>query len=202
MRKVLEDMKTKPSIRANKGWDLTEKVSRDGRAIIQEMIDNGEVTQTYGKRLKPNDCRAPRLTGYPKVHKTNVPLRGVVSFIGSPYENVARALLPILRSLQGRSGHYVKNSRELKEKVKEWTIKRDEILVSYNVEKLYPSIPIKSALELIECLLKCKTDLKKVTTFSIKSIVKLLTWIFSLTYREYQGKPHIPDCGPTIKYSW
>ena len=134
MRKVLDDMKAKPSIRAGQDWDLTEKISREGRAIIAEMITNEEVSQANGKRLKPNDCRAPRLTGYPKIHKTDVPLRGVVSFISSPYENVAKELVPILRSLQGRSGHYIKNSRQLKDKVKTWTIQRDEILVSYDVE--------------------------------------------------------------------
>ena len=196
MKKVLDDMKAKPVVRANEDWDVTEKVSREGRAIIQEMVDNGEITQAYGKHLKPNDCRAPRVTGYPKIHKKDVPLRGVVSFIGSPYQNVAKALVPILRSLQGRSGHYIKNSQELKEKVKEWTIKRDEILVSYDVEKLYPSIPIKKAVELIECLLKCKPNLQEVTTFSISSIMKLLRWIFSLTYCEYNGKHMILDCGP------
>ena len=41
-------------------------------------------------------------------------------------------------------------------------------MVSYDVEKLYPSIPISKALELIECLFKGKRDLKSVTTFSIK----------------------------------
>ena len=125
-----------------------------------------------------------------------MPLRGVVSFIGSPYQNVAKALVPILRSLQGRSGHYIKNSRELKDKVKEWSIKRDEILVSYDVEKLYPSIPINKALELIECLLKSKRNLKEITTFSITSIMKLLRWIFSLTYCEYNNIHYILDCGP------
>ena len=98
-------MKAKPSIRANKDWDLTEKISREGREIVKEMVKNGEITEAYGKRLKPNDCRAPRLTGYPKIHKPEVPLRGVVSFIGSPYENISRAFVPILRTLQGRSGH-------------------------------------------------------------------------------------------------
>ena len=196
MKKVLADMKAKPSKRANKDWDLTENVSRKGREIIKEMVDNEEISQAYGKRLKPNDCRAPRLTGYPKIHKPEVPLRGVVSFVKSPYENVAKALVPILRSLQGRSGHYIKNSRQLKEIVKTWTIQREEILVSYDVEKLYPSIPISKALELIECLLKCKTNLKEVTTFSIRSIMKLLRWIFSLTYCEYDGNHHTLDCGP------
>ena len=196
MKKVLEDMKAKPSTRANRDWDLTEKISREGREIVKEMVENGEITPEYGRRIKPNDCRAPRLTGYPKVHKNEVPLRGVVSFIRSPYESIAKALVPILRSLQGRSGHYVKNSRELKDIVKGWTIQRDEILVSYDVEKLYPSIPIPKALELIECLLKCKGNLKELTSFSIRSIMKLLRWIFSLTYCEYNGQHYVLDCGP------
>ena len=135
-------------------------------------------------------------TGYPKIHKDDVPLRGVVSFIGSPYESVAKTLVPILRSLQGRSGHYVKNSRELKEVVKEWTIQRDEILVSYDVEKLYPSIPIKEALDLIENLLKCKANLQETTKMSVQSIMKLLKWTFALTYCEYEDKHYILDCGP------
>ena len=84
----------------------------------------------------------------------------------------------------------------MKEKVKEWSIKRDEILVSYDVEKLYPSIPIKKALELIECLLKCKPNLKEITTWSISSIMKLLKWIFSLTYCEYNDTHYELDCGP------
>ena len=84
----------------------------------------------------------------------------------------------------------------MKEIVKEWSVQRDEILVSYDVEKLYPSIPITKALELIECLLKCKGDLKSVTSFSIRSIMKLLRWIFSLTYCEYNGQHFVLDCGP------
>ena len=135
------------------------------------------------------------MTGYPKIHKTEVPLRGVVSFIGSTYENISRALVPILRSLQGRSGHYIKNGRQLKEIVNGWSIHRDEILVSYDVEQLYPSILISKALDLVECLLKCKANLQ-VTKFSIKSIMKLLRWIFKLTYCEYNGNHYVLDCGP------
>ena len=125
-----------------------------------------------------------------------MPLRGVVSFIDSPYEKIANELVPILRSLQGRTKHYIKNSCQLKEELKNWTIQRDEILVSYDVEKLYPSIPIPKALELIECLLKCKANLKEVTTLSIQSIMKLLKWIFALTYCEYGGRHYVLDCGP------
>ena len=189
-------MEAKPSIRAGKDWDLTEKVSREGKAIIKEMIEKEEITEAQGRRLNPNDCRAPRITGYPKIHKTDVPLRGVVSFIGSPYENISKALVPILRSLQGRTNHYVKNSRQLKEQVKEWMVQRDVILTSYDVEALYPSIPIDKALDLIENLLMSKPNIQDVTPFSIGSIMMLLRWIFALTYCEYDGKHYVLDCGP------
>ena len=56
--------------------------------------------------------------------------------------------------MQGRSGMYVKNSREFKEKIEDWRVERNEILVSYDVKNRYPSIPMNKALELVEKLLK------------------------------------------------
>ena len=75
------------------------KSAREGRAIIKEMIEREEITEVQGRRLDPNDCRALGITGYLKIHKPKVPLRGVVSFIGSPYENKSKALVPVLLSL-------------------------------------------------------------------------------------------------------
>ena len=94
MERVLVDMKVKVSIRVGKDWDLTEKVSREGRVIIKEMLEKEEITDVQGRRLNPNDYRAPRITGYQNIYKQEVPLRGVVSFIGSPYENISKSLVP------------------------------------------------------------------------------------------------------------
>ena len=41
-----------------------------------------------------------------------------------------------------------------------------------------------------------KRYLKEVTTLSVQSIMKLLKWIFALTYCEYGGKHFVLDCGP------
>ena len=73
MKKVLEDLKATPATRANEDWDVTEKVFREGRTILQEIVNRGEISEQKGRWMKPNDCRAPRLTGYPKIHKNNVP---------------------------------------------------------------------------------------------------------------------------------
>ncbi len=44
----------------------------------------------------------------------------------------------------------MKNSRELREKVKNWHVDENEILVSYDLKNLYPSIPKDEALKLVE----------------------------------------------------
>ena len=196
MKQVLVDLKATPSVRAGKDWDLTQKVCRDGIGVIDNIIARGEINEKYRHWLKPKHCPAPRLTGYPKIHKDNIPLRGVVSMIGSPFENLSKHLIPILRSIQGRSGLYIRNSRELKEIVKEWRVERNEVLVSYDVKNLYPSIPIKEALELVEVLLKGKPNLSEVTPMSVTSIMQILRWMFSLTYCEYNGKHFILNSGP------
>ncbi|KAL9979616.1 hypothetical protein ACROYT_G017299 [Oculina patagonica] len=183
----LIDLKARPSIRAGEDWDLTDKVCRDGGKIIDRIVTKKELTEDQGNRLKPKSCHAPTLTGLPKVHKEGVPMRGIVSMVGSPFEKVSKTLIPILRTIQGRSGLYVKNSRELKEKIKDWRVERNEILVSYDVKNLYPSIPIDKALELVERLLNENEDLGETTTMSVTSIMELLKWMFDLTYCEYGG---------------
>ena len=97
-----------------------------------------------------------------------------MSFTGITYKRIAKERVPILRKIQRRSGLYVKNSRELKEIMKYWGIERNEILVSNDVGKLYTSISISKALDLVECILK-------------NSIMSLLQWMFGQTYFEYYG---------------
>ena len=64
------------------------------------------------------------------------------------------------------------------------------------MEKLYPSIPIREALDLVECLLKSKPDLRGKTSYSVNSIMSLLRWMFSQTYCEYNGDYYSLDSGP------
>lgn len=95
-----------------------------------------------------------------------------------------------------RSGVFVKNFSEMKEKIKDWCVERNEILVSYDVKNLYPSIPIGKALEVVEKLLNECKRLKQVTEMSVNSIMKLPKWMFIFTYCEYNGKHYVLECPP------
>ena len=50
MEKVMTDMKARPAIRADRDWDLTEKVSREGRVILKDIVNKAQIT-----RRKPED---------------------------------------------------------------------------------------------------------------------------------------------------
>jgi hypothetical protein len=55
MKQVLVDLKAKPSIRAKKDWDLTDKVCRDGTRVIETIVERGEISKEDAERLKPKD---------------------------------------------------------------------------------------------------------------------------------------------------
>jgi hypothetical protein len=153
---------------------LTQKVCREGSKIVESIVRKNELSEETGNYLKPKDCHTPRLSGLPKIHKDGVPMMGIVSMIGSPFEKVSKFLIPILRVIQGRSGLYIKKSRELKEKVKNWRLERNEVLVSYDVKNLYPSIPIKRALRLVERLLRESKKLKDITDLTVGSVIGVI----------------------------
>ena len=56
------------------------------------------------------------------------------------------------------------------EKAKQWTISKNEIQVSYDVVNLYPSVPIKDAINVVINLLNNDQDYKKYTKLSINEI--------------------------------
>ena len=53
---------------------------------------------------------------------------------GSPFEKILKFPILVLRVIQGRSSLDIKNSGELKEKVKNWRLEGNEVLVSYDVK--------------------------------------------------------------------
>ena len=138
--------------------------------------------QAHVKRFSLNNCHTEQENRYPKLYTADIPPQELVSFISSMYPDITRTLFLILCRLQGITKHYIKSSWQLEEQMREFPIPEDKVHVSYNIEKLCPSVSILERSELIKCLLKCKRYLKELTMFSIGSTIKLLRQMFTLTY--------------------
>ena len=91
-------------MRAGEAKENTDQISREGCKIVNELVQKGEINQEHAKIIEPNYCNVLRLIGYSKIHKGNVPLRGVVLFTGTPYENTLNEVVPKLEEFKEEVG--------------------------------------------------------------------------------------------------
>ena len=143
--------------------------------------------ETY-RRLYPTDAGSPKFYGLPKIHKSGIPLRPIISSIGTVTYNIARELAKILKPLVELSNHHVHNTRDFVEQIKEVRLKKAESMVSYDVTALLTSVPIPPVLKIIEEKLTKDKDLQQRTSMTIKHIIKLLDFCLRSTYFVFQGQ--------------
>ena len=137
--------------------------------------------------MYPTGAVIPKFYGLPKVHKENTPLRPIVSSIGSVSYGVAKEVARIIKSLVGATEHHVNNSMEFTEEIKKMKLEKGECLTSYDVSALFTSIPISSALDIINNKLQDDTDFHNRTKMSTNNIIELLDFCLRNTYFVFQG---------------
>ena len=97
--------------------------------------------------LRRSDGLSPRLYGLPKIHKSGIPLRPIVSFVNSPTYNVSRYLARILSPIVGNTVNTVKNSAHFAEFIRGETLDADKMLVSFDVVSLFTKMPVDHAIK-------------------------------------------------------
>ena len=118
---------------------------------IENIITNfkpqihGYNEQLY-KYLLPNPkhTRIPQFYGIPKIHKTFTslpPIRPIVSQTESPLSHTAQLIDHVLQPLAQTYPDYLHNSTSLVTKLQDLHLPKDCVLVTIDVESLYPSIP-------------------------------------------------------------
>ena len=94
------------------------------------------------EELRPSACVVPCIYGLPKVHKNSIPVRPIVSSIGSVCYNLARFVSDLLSPLVGKSPHHIQNSQDFVAQIKDLKLDEEEILTSYDVTALFTSVPV------------------------------------------------------------
>jgi len=101
-------------------------------------------------KLKKTEALPPRLYGLPKILKTDVPLRPIVSAIGGPTYQIAKYLTTLLQPKIGTTNSFIKDSAHFVDKLHALTLSPGDVLVSFDVVSLFTMVPIKTAMEQIE----------------------------------------------------
>jgi hypothetical protein len=138
---------------------------------LKEHVENGNITQNFANSLILPNPTVPHLYGLPKIHKPGGrKMRQIISCCNSPIVNLAKWVARELQSLCFEMEFEVKNSLDFVEKVKDVELEDDELMVSFDVEALFPSVPLNHALNTIKHHLSRMDIPQQKRNFLIKSI--------------------------------
>ena len=168
--------------------DPTPKQKNKLISILRNIKAEGGLKEEVYKRLYPTGAGSPKFYGLPKIHKAGIPLRPIISSIGTVTYNTAKELARILKPLLGLSNHHIQNTMDFVEQIKEVKLKKEESMVSYDVTALFTSVPIPPVLEIIEDKLNEDKDLPQRTSMNTRHIIRLLEFCLRSTYFVFQGQ--------------
>lgn len=180
-RNIIKDLREKPVyyVKADKGNALVILDQEDYDQRMNDKINEGpyrklkkdplpdlikrvdktlkECKQVLGNNnLKGANPVLPRIKGLPKIHKPGKEMREIVSAEGSPTHRLAKWLVQRFQDLGKQPGTTaVLNTKEFTQHLQSIEeISEGEIMVSFDVKALFPSIPVKETIGLLEEWLK------------------------------------------------
>jgi hypothetical protein len=113
------------------------------------LLKKSSLPQEVCQQVRPQGSRPPRLYGLLKIHKLGVPLRSIVSPIGSPTYRLAQHLAHLLSGHIGHSPNNIKYSIEFVQFLSSLQVDTRDIMVSFDIVSLFTKVPIKETMDLL-----------------------------------------------------
>lgn len=98
---------------------------------------------------EPNTLRLAKFYGLFKIHKQGIPLRPITSTIGSPGYLLAKMFTRMLELVFPRTAYHIVDSYNFVTFLNGVSIKKEDVLVSFDVVSMYTSIPFDLVKEII-----------------------------------------------------
>ena len=172
--------------------DPTAKTQRGLNAKLLFLKKSNIISKATYEKLYSSDGKSPRFYGLPKIHKPEIPLRPIVSFVNSHTYGVSSFLAKILSPVVGNTEYTVKNSCHFAEFVRGKILKADQVLISFDVVSLFTNIPVDLAIKVaIKIVRQDGTLLQRTCACRrqgpVEDIIDLLSFCLNTTYFVFEG---------------
>ncbi|CAF4998196.1 unnamed protein product, partial [Rotaria sp. Silwood1] len=117
--------------------------------LLNRLLKEKSITEQFFKMSCPKGSNPGRLYGLPKIHKDNIPLRPVLSAIGTFNYGLGKALTNILSDIIERE-KMVRDPFSFVEELK--TLPKsfsNYKMVSFDISSLYTNVPLDETIEII-----------------------------------------------------
>lgn len=150
-------------------FDTVKDLNKRVTDVVKEYC---AVTGEKSTNLKVTNAHLARLYGLPKVHKTGdarKKMRPISSNVNYPTQKIADYLVDFFSTLRPPNEYSVKNCFDFAEKMNKFKLAPGEVMISFDVTALFPSVPIDETLSFLEDWLREN----QVEERKIREIIKL-----------------------------
>ena len=125
--------------------------------LVKRMVTSGVLNKKETWLLKSRGSKLPCLYGLPKIHKIDrldlrhdgIPLRPILSMVGSPYHALAKWLCKVLSPVKNElCKHTVKDSFTFVNGIKDCNLSSSH-MYSFDVRNLFTNVPLMETVDYI-----------------------------------------------------
>ena len=155
---------------------------------LKVLKDNEFIDNKLYCYLKPTDSPAPRFYGQPKIQKAGVAMHPIVSYSGSPLNNLNKYIANILKAYVKHENNNAKNYTTFSNYIRNVPIKDDEIVVSFDVTSLYKNIPITNTLNMIKDYVHSDDQFARITAIPQDKFLDLVNLVLTTTWNTFNSQ--------------
>ncbi|XP_071055083.1 uncharacterized protein [Onthophagus taurus] len=145
---MLKDIDTYKSFGNNK--DKTNYVQNIMNNLLKDLLNKNFINDIEFKRLINHNTVISKAYFLPKIHKTDVPLRPIISSVGAATYGISTHFAKMLAvAFDSRTDYNVKNTFQFVEEVRGLELPQGYVIVSLDVVSLFTNVPISLVLEII-----------------------------------------------------
>ena len=121
--------------------DNAAKIKATSQKYLLLLQKDDQLARSENKRIRPQGSQRPRMHGFPKGQKPSVPLRPILSMIGSSQHELAKWLSAPLQFVLGRySSRSIKNCFTFAETIQKLATKPNAAFVcSFDIASFLPT---------------------------------------------------------------
>ena len=130
--------------------DNTAKLETKLQRRLLQLKKDGQLTPSTYNDIRPTGSQRPRMYRLPKTHKASIPLRPILSMIGSSQHESAKWLCTILQPVLDRySTRCIKDSFTFAKTIQDLTTDSDQTFpCSFDISSLFTNIPLRETIQI------------------------------------------------------
>ena len=150
MSKILGDNSKFELIGPVSSNDGTSTIEGRLKRKLSKFLDEKSLSRTDYDRLRPTGPQRPRLYGLPKTHKPGIPLRPILSMVGSSQHQVAQFLAELLQPVNLKfSKHCVQDSFSFVDILRTSNIEVSNCFIcSFDIKSLFTNVPLTEVIDI------------------------------------------------------